>query len=67
MIPLSRSLFWGPMAITIGGGLLGATLLTLIFLPALYAVWFRVRRPRASADEPVADPAVPPALPMAAE
>jgi multidrug efflux pump subunit AcrB len=41
MIPLSRSGFWGPMAVTIMGGLLVATALTLLFLPALYALWFR--------------------------
>ena len=46
MIPLSRSIFWGPMAITMMGGLLVATILTLLFLPALYAFWFRVRRPK---------------------
>jgi multidrug efflux pump len=45
MIPLSRSVFWGPMATAIMGGLLIATVLTLLFLPALYAAWFRVRRP----------------------
>lgn len=45
MIPLSRSTFWGPMAVAIMGGLLGATLLTLLFLPALYAAWYRVRKP----------------------
>jgi multidrug efflux pump len=45
MIPLSRSVFWGPMAIAIMGGLLVATALTLLFLPALYAAWFRVGRP----------------------
>ena len=44
MIPLSRSVFWGPMAITMMGGLLVATILTLLFLPALYAAWFGVRR-----------------------
>jgi multidrug efflux pump subunit AcrB len=49
MIPLSRSVFWGPMAITMMGGLLVATILTLLFLPALYAAWFRVRRPKAEA------------------
>lgn len=43
MIPLSRSNFWGPMAFTIMGGLLVATLLTILFLPALYAAWFRVK------------------------
>ena len=44
MIPLSRSVFWGPMAVAIMGGLIVATLLTLLFLPALYAAWFRVKR-----------------------
>ena len=43
MIPLSRSIFWGPMAVAVMGGLIAATLLTLFFLPALYAAWFRVR------------------------
>jgi multidrug efflux pump subunit AcrB len=45
MIPLSRSVFWGPMAVAIMGGLIIATALTLLFLPALYAAWFKVRRP----------------------
>lgn len=44
MIPLSRSVFWGPMAISIMGGLIVATVLTLLALPAMYAAWFRVRR-----------------------
>jgi multidrug efflux pump subunit AcrB len=44
MIPLARSLFWGPMAITIMGGLFVATILTLLVVPALYALWFRVPR-----------------------
>lgn len=43
MIPLAGSLFWGPMAITIMGGLFVATVLTLLVVPALYALWFRVR------------------------
>jgi multidrug efflux pump len=43
MIPLTRSAFWGPMAYTILGGLFVATFLTLLFLPALYALWFRGR------------------------
>jgi multidrug efflux pump len=43
MIPLARSIFWGPMAITIMGGLFVATVLTLVVVPALYALWFRVR------------------------
>jgi Cu/Ag efflux pump CusA len=63
MIPLARSLFWGPMAITIMGGLLVATVLTLLVVPALYAMWFRVRE-----DEPAmvddADEFAQPLLPL---
>jgi Cu/Ag efflux pump CusA len=55
MIPLAQSIFWGPMAITIMGGLLVATLLTLLVVPALYALWFRVRR-----DEPRRTPVAAP-------
>jgi len=44
MIPLSRSVFFGPMATAIMGGLIVATLLTVFFLPALYAMWFKVTR-----------------------
>lgn len=44
MIPLARNMFWGPMAVAIMGGLLVATILTLLFTPALYAMVFRVRR-----------------------
>jgi multidrug efflux pump subunit AcrB len=44
MVPLTRSVFWGPMAIAIMGGLTVATLLTIFFVPALYAAWFRVQR-----------------------
>jgi multidrug efflux pump len=50
MIPLARSIFWGPMAITIMGGLFVATVLTLLVVPALYSLWFRVR-----SDETVSD------------
>jgi multidrug efflux pump len=49
MIPLSRSVFWGPMAVAIMGGLMVATVLTLLALPAMYAAWFRVRREAPSA------------------
>jgi multidrug efflux pump len=45
MIPLTRSVLWGPMAYAIMGGLIVATALTLLFVPALYATWFKVRRP----------------------
>jgi multidrug efflux pump subunit AcrB len=62
MIPLTRSVFWGPMAISIMGGLVVATALTLVFVPALYAAWFRVRRDspaQASAAAPLAATAAP--------
>jgi multidrug efflux pump len=45
MVPLTRSVFWGPMAWAIMGGLAVATLLTLLFLPALYASWYRAEQP----------------------
>jgi multidrug efflux pump subunit AcrB len=51
MIPLTRSVFWGPMAIAIMGGLTVATLLTIFFVPALYAAWFKVDR-QTAADTP---------------
>jgi multidrug efflux pump len=53
MVPLSRSVFFGPMAVAIMGGLTVATVLTLLFVPALYAAWFRVRR-----DEPAPAPSL---------
>jgi len=49
LIPLTRSDFFGPMAVSMMGGIIVATVLTLIFLPALYATWFRVRLPSAAA------------------
>ncbi len=49
MIPLSRSVFWGPMAVAIMGGLIVATVLTLLALPAMYAAWYRVRPGSAAA------------------
>jgi multidrug efflux pump len=58
MVPLAPDIFWGPMAVAIMGGLAVATLLTLFFLPALYAAWFRVKEPKgesvavATRDEP---------------
>src|SRR6201991_233828 len=73
MIPLSRSAFWGPMATTIMGGLFVATFLTLLFLPALYALWFRKRikaeeKPKqATSVEDPSEEELQPALPLAAE
>ncbi|MGE4371883.1 MAG: efflux RND transporter permease subunit [Xanthobacter sp.] len=59
MIPLARSVFWGPMAITIMGGLLVATALTLLVVPSLYAAWFRVKA--TDQDEASTSPAPSPA------
>jgi len=50
MIPIAPTIFWGPMAFAIMGGLAVATLLTLVFLPALYVTWFRIREPEAQAS-----------------
>ena len=60
MIPLTRSVFWGPMAIAIMGGLTVATLLTIFFVPALYAAWFRVER-AAAPNPPMPSAAAAPA------
>jgi multidrug efflux pump subunit AcrB len=54
MVPLARNIFWGPMAITIMGGLFVATILTLLVVPALYALWFRVREREGAPDVPAA-------------
>lgn len=53
MIPLTRSVFWGPMAIAIMGGLTVATLLTIFFVPALYAAWFKVGRQTVAGTQPM--------------
>jgi len=59
MVPLTRSVFWGPMAIAIMGGLTAATVLTIFFVPALYAAWFRItRQPRADPVPASAQPAL---------
>ena len=50
MIPLTRQVFWGPMAVAIMGGLIVATVLTCLFLPALYAAWFRVKAPESGSS-----------------
>ena len=61
MVPIAPTVFWGPMAYAIMGGLAVATLLTLIFLPALYVAWFRIKSPRPLAlpETAVATEAVP--------
>jgi len=45
LIPIARDVFWGPMAYAMMGGILVGTALTLLFLPALYVAWFRIREP----------------------
>jgi len=55
MIPLAGNVFWGPMAITIMGGLFAATILTLVVVPALYALWFRVREHESAPSVPAID------------
>ena len=50
MIPIASEVFWGPMAYAIIGGLFVATLLTLLFLPALYVAWFRIKEPRKESE-----------------
>jgi multidrug efflux pump subunit AcrB len=59
MIPIAPTVFWGPMAYAIMGGLAVATVLTLVFLPALYVAWFRIREPGRA--RPARDTALEPA------
>jgi len=51
-IPISRQIFWGPMAYAMMGGIIVGTVLTLLFLPALYLAWFRVPAPDGEAPPP---------------
>ena len=51
MIPLTRSVLWGPMAVAIMAGLIVATVLTILAVPSIYAAWYRVRKPDAAAAE----------------
>jgi multidrug efflux pump len=59
MVPLTQSVFWGPMAWAIMGGLAVATLLTLLFLPALYASWYGVQRAPAAGPSSAPAPSSP--------
>lgn len=55
LIPIAREVFWGPMAYAMIGGILAATALTLLFLPALYVGWYRIKPPpRGTAPRPAA-------------
>lgn len=55
MIPIAPTVFWGPMAFAVMGGLVVATLLTLVFLPALYVTWFRIGPPADASTTQEAD------------
>ena len=66
LIPIAREIFWGPMAYAMMGGIIVGTVLTLLFLPALYLAWFRIRPPEkedearaAGTEAPVSGEAVP--------
>jgi len=65
MVPLSRSAFWGPMAITIMGGLFVATFLTLLYLPGLYALWFRNSLEHSGTGDLAPQQPAQPAFPLA--
>ncbi|KPY87566.1 efflux RND transporter permease subunit [Pseudomonas syringae pv. tagetis] len=55
MIPIAREVFWGPMAYAMIGGIIIATLLTLLFLPALYVAWYRIKEPTDEQRQEAAD------------
>jgi len=52
LIPIAREVFWGPMAYAMMGGIIAGTAITLLFLPALYVAWFRIKEPEHKPDEP---------------
>lgn len=56
LIPIAREVFWGPMAYAMMGGIVVGTVLTLLFLPALYLAWFRIKAPDGAAEEHHAAP-----------
>ncbi|PQA75004.1 efflux RND transporter permease subunit [Brucella oryzae] len=55
LIPIAREVFWGPMAYAMMGGIIAGTAITLLFLPALYVAWFRIKEPEHSGDAPPAE------------
>ena len=59
LIPIAREIFWGPMAYAMMGGIIVGTMLTLLFLPALYVAWFRVKEPASSTDDNRENPTAP--------
>ena len=59
LIPIAREIFWGPMAYAMMGGIIVGTLLTLLFLPALYVAWFRIKEPAPATDNTYENPTAP--------
>jgi multidrug efflux pump subunit AcrB len=59
LIPIAREIFWGPMAYAMMGGIIVGTLLTLLFLPALYVAWFRIKEPELATDNHGQNPTAP--------
>jgi multidrug efflux pump len=59
LIPIAREIFWGPMAYAMMGGIIVGTMLTLLFLPALYVAWFRVKETELATDDAHETPAAP--------
>ena len=55
LMPIAREIFWGPMAYAMMGGIIVGTLLTLLFLPALYVAWFRIKQPAQAPCSKVAE------------
>lgn len=55
LIPIAREVFWGPMAYAMMGGIIAGTAITLLFLPALYVAWFRIKEPERNGDAPPAE------------
>ena len=59
LIPIAREIFWGPMAYAMMGGIIVGTLLTLLFLPALYVAWFRIKEPEPAMENLHENPLAP--------
>jgi hypothetical protein len=59
LIPIAREIFWGPMAYAMMGGIIVGTLLTLLFLPALYVAWFRINEPEPATENAHENPTAP--------
>ena len=59
LIPIAREIFWGPMAYAMMGGIIMGTMLTLLFLPALYVAWFRIKEPEPATENDHQNPIAP--------